>query len=108
PLKKKEIALSVLSSDSLQKKVGEKITLVTNGQEIQKTVTGIYQDVTNGGKTAKAISQPFPQTALWKTIQIQLNQGVEIAEKKTVFEKEISPAKVTDMKEYVHQTIGST
>ncbi|MEH7805574.1 MULTISPECIES: ABC transporter permease [Bacillus] len=108
PLKKKEIALSVLSSDSLQKKVGEKITLVTNGQEIQKTVTGIYQDVTNGGKTAKAISQPFPQTALWKTIQIQLNQGVEIAKKKTVFEKEISPAKVTDMKEYVHQTIGST
>ncbi|XNN69218.1 FtsX-like permease family protein [Bacillus pumilus] len=108
PLKNKEIALSVLSSDSLSKKVGEKITLVTNGQEIQKTVTGIYQDVTNGGKTAKAISQPFPQLALWKTIQIQLNQGVEIAEKKTVFEKEISPAKLTDMKEYIHQTIGST
>ncbi|MGE6855885.1 ABC transporter permease [Bacillus sp. FSL K6-2841] len=108
PLKKKEIALSVLSSDSLQKKIGEKITLVTNGQEIQKTVTGIYQDVTNGGKTAKAITQPFPQSVLWKTIQIQLNQGIEIAEKKTVFEKEISPAKVTDMKEYVHQTIGST
>ncbi|MGG5180147.1 FtsX-like permease family protein [Bacillus sp. MM09(2025)] len=108
PLKKKEIALSVLSSDSLQKKVGEKITLVTNGHEIEKTVTGIYQDVTNGGKTAKAISQPFPQSALWKTIQIQLNQEIEIAEKKTVFEKEISPAKVTDMKEYVHQTIGST
>ncbi|KRU17485.1 MULTISPECIES: FtsX-like permease family protein [Bacillus] len=108
PIKKKEIALSVLSSDSLQKKIGEKITLVTNGQEIQKTVTGIYQDVTNGGKTAKAITQPFPQSVLWKTIQIQLNQGIEIAEKKTVFEKEISPAKVTDMKEYVHQTIGST
>ncbi|PRS42343.1 ABC transporter permease [Bacillus sp. NMCC4] len=108
PLKNKEIALSVLSSDSLQKKVGEKITLVTNGHEIQKTVTGIYQDVTNGGKTAKAISQPFSQSALWKTIQIQLKQGVEIAEKKTVFEKGISPAKVTDMKEYVHQTIGST
>lgn len=108
PLKKKEIALSVLSSVLLQKKVGEKMTLVTNGHEIEKTVTGIYQDVTNGGKTAKAISQPFPQTALWKTIQIKLNQGVEIEEKKTVFEKEISPAKVTDMKEYVHQTIGST
>ncbi|WP_368930923.1 FtsX-like permease family protein [Bacillus pumilus] len=108
PLKKKDIALSVLSSDSLQKKVGEKITLVSNGHEIEKTVTGIYQDVTNGGKTAKAISQPFPQSALWKTIQIQLNQEVEIEEKKTVLEKEISPAKVTDMKEYVHQTIGST
>ncbi len=108
PLKKNDIALSVLSSDSLQKKVGEKITLVSNGHEIEKTVTGIYQDVTNGGKTAKAISQPFPQSALWKTIQIQLNPGVEIEEKKTVLEKEISPAKVTDMKEYVHQTIGST
>lgn len=108
PLKNEEIALSVLNADSLQKKIGERITLVTNGHEIQRTVTGIYQDVTNGGKTAKAISQPFPQTALWQTVQIQLKPGVNIAEKKTVFEKKVSPAKVTDMKEYVHQTIGST
>ena len=71
PLKNDEIALSVLNADSLQKKIGERITLVTNGHETQRTVTGIYQDVTNGGKTAKAISQPFPQSALWKTIQIQ-------------------------------------
>lgn len=108
PVKNEEIALSVLNADSLQKKIGERITLVTNGHEIQRTVTGIYQDVTNGGKTAKAISQPFPQTALWQTIQIQLKPGVNIAEKKTIFEKKVSPAKVTDMKEYVHQTIGST
>ncbi|CAM5237510.1 hypothetical protein BSAF29S_01763 [Bacillus safensis subsp. safensis] len=80
-----------------RKKIGEKIiTLVTNGHEIQRTVTGIYQDVTNGGKTAKAISQPFPQTALWQTVQIQLKPGVNIAEKKKVFEKKVSPAKVTD------------
>ncbi|MEK5337283.1 ABC transporter permease [Bacillus sp. FSL M8-0166] len=108
PLKNEEISLSVLNADSLQKKIGERITLVNNGHEIQRTVTGIYQDVTNGGKTAKAISQPFPQTALWQTIQIQLKPGVNIAEKKTIFEKKVSPAKVTDMKEYVHQTIGST
>lgn len=108
PLKNDEIALSVLNADSLQKKIGERITLVTNGHETQRTVTGIYQDVTNGGKTAKAISQPFPQSALWKTIQIQLKPGVNIAEKKAIFEKKVSPAKVTDMKEYVHQTIGST
>ncbi|KPN14156.1 ABC transporter ATP-binding protein [Bacillus australimaris] len=108
PLKNEEIALSVLNADSLQKKVGEKMTLVTNGLEIQRTVTGIYQDVTNGGKTAKALSQPFPQSALWRTIQIQLKPGVNIAEKKAVFEKKATPAKVTDMKEYVHQTIGST
>ncbi|MDR0124167.1 MULTISPECIES: FtsX-like permease family protein [Bacillus] len=108
PLKDEEIALSVLSADSLQKKVGERITLVTNGHEIQRMVTGIYQDVTNGGKTAKALSQPFPQSVLWKTIQIQLKQGIDIAEKKAAFETSMSPAKVTDMKEYVHQTIGST
>ena len=108
PLKEEEIALSVLSANSLQKKVGEEITLVTNGHEIQRLVTGIYQDVTNGGKTAKALSQPFPQSPLWKTIQIQLKQGIDIAEKKAALETSMSPAKVTAMKEYVHQTIGST
>lgn len=108
PLKKEEIALSVLSADSLQKKIGEKVTLATNGQQVQKMVTGIYQDVTNGGKTAKALSQPFPQSSLWKTIQIQLKQGIDMAGKKAALETNMSPAKVTDMKEYVHQTIGST
>ncbi|MGG2184290.1 ABC transporter permease [Bacillus altitudinis] len=108
PLKEEEIALSVLSADSLQKKIGEKVTLATNGQQIQKMVTGIYQDVTNGGKTAKALSQPFPHSSLWKTIQIQLKQGIDMAEKKAALETNMSPAKVTDMKEYVHQTIGST
>lgn len=108
PLKEEEIALSVLSADSLQKKIGEKVTLSTNGQQVQRLVTGIYQDVTNGGKTAKALSQPFPQASLWKTIQIQLKQGKNIAEKKAAFAANMSPAKVTDMKEYVHQTIGST
>ena len=108
PLNKEEISLSVLSADSLQKEVGERITLVTNGQQIQRTVTGIYQDVTNGGKTAKAISQPISQPVLWKTIQIQLKPGVEMAKKKAVFEKKIPLGKVTDMQEYVDQTIGST
>ncbi|MED1424514.1 ABC transporter permease [Bacillus altitudinis] len=108
PLKEEEIALSVLSADSLQKKIGEKVTLATNGQQIQKMVTGIYQDVTNGGKTAKALSQPFPHSSLWKTIQIQLKQGIDMAEKKAALETNMSPAKVTDMKEYVHQTIGNT
>ncbi|MDR4199829.1 FtsX-like permease family protein [Bacillus altitudinis] len=108
PLKEEEIALSVLSADSLQKKIGEKVTLATNRQQVQKMVTGIYQDVTNGGKTAKALSQPFPHSSLWKTIQIQLKQGIDMAEKKAALETNMSPAKVTDMKEYVHQTIGST
>lgn len=108
PLKEEEIALSVLSADSLQKKIGEKVTLATNGQQVQKMVTGIYQDVTNGGKTAKALSQPFPHSSLWKTIQIQLKQGIDMAEKKAALETNMSPTKVTDMKEYVHQTIGST
>ncbi|KIL25414.1 hypothetical protein B4133_3805 [Bacillus altitudinis] len=108
PLKEEEIALSVLSADSLQKKIGEKVTLATNGQQVQKMVTGIYQDVTNGGKTAKALSQPFPHSSLWKTIQIQLKQGIDMVGKKAALETNMSPAKVTDMKEYVHQTIGST
>lgn len=108
PLKDDDIALSVLSADSLQKKVGEEITLVTKGHEVQRMVKGIYQDVTNGGKTAKALSQPFPQSPLWKTIQIQLKHGTDISRKKEAYEIDISPAKVTDMKEYVQQTLGST
>ncbi|MFB8736307.1 hypothetical protein ACEQPO_29650 [Bacillus sp. SL00103] len=82
PLKKKDIALSVLSSDSLQKKVGEKITLVSNGHEIEKDcdwhLSGCHERWENSKSNITAISAISPL----ENHSNQLNPGVEIEEKK--------------------------
>ena len=51
-----EISLSHAnaSQDGLNKKVGDEVVVKVGGTEKTLKVSGIYQDITNGGKTAKA------------------------------------------------------
>ena len=51
-----EISLSFAnaSKDGLNKKVGDEVVVKVGREEKTLKVTGIYQDITNGGKTAKA------------------------------------------------------
>jgi len=49
-----EIALSDLNAKELNKGVGDSLHLLAAGNETEMRISGIYQDVTNGGRTAKA------------------------------------------------------
>lgn len=49
-----EMALSYLNASELGKEVGDFITVSYRGEELFFTICGIYQDITYGGKTAKA------------------------------------------------------
>jgi putative ABC transport system permease protein len=55
PVAENELALSVMQANEMGKKVGDVVTLIINGRETAVTVCGTYSDVTNGGKTAKAV-----------------------------------------------------
>ena len=55
PSAENEIALSVTNANEMGKKVGDVISVIIAGQEQNLTVCGIYSDITNGGKTAKAV-----------------------------------------------------
>lgn len=48
-----EIALSALNAEKFSADVGDSITIRRDGEETEVTVSGIYQDVTSGGFTAK-------------------------------------------------------
>ena len=56
PDREGEISLSHANAaeDGLNKKVGDEVVVKVGGTEKTLKVSGIYQDVTNGGKTAKA------------------------------------------------------
>ena len=108
PAADNEIALSVVNADELGKKAGDVITLVIDGKTRNLTVCGIYSDVTNGGKTAKAVFTTRSAEIMWSVIYAELSDqsltGVKVAE----YADRYNYAKVSDVAEYVTQTFGST
>lgn len=103
-----EIALSYLNGKELQKQVGDPISLVINGQKQEMAVSGIYQDLTNGGRTAKAVLPADADAALRYEIMLDLKPGVDIREKVAAYASRFPQAKVTDVEGYLGQTFAST
>ncbi|MGD6942734.1 FtsX-like permease family protein [Cytobacillus gottheilii] len=111
PEREGEIALSFANAakDGLNKKVGDEVTVRTGGKERMLTVTGIYQDITNGGKTAKAHSSlgVNEEAVLWYIVSLDLAEGVNIQEKMDYYQNAYSSAQVNDIEEYTQQTLGN-
>jgi putative ABC transport system permease protein len=120
-----EIALSYLNAQDMERDLGDTVTLVNVQEEEAEaggrldrtaepqhplTITGIYQDVTNGGRTAKAV---LPEhiadgDVLWYSVSVDLVPGTDVATKTAEFSAAFAPARVTDIEGYIAQTLGST
>ena len=111
PEREGEISLSYAnaSRDGLDKKVGDEVVVSIAGTEKTLTVSGIYQDVTNGGKTAKAdTSLGINEDAvLWYIVNMDLAPGVDVGSKKDQYQTAYPSAQVNDIKEYTRQTLGN-
>ena len=103
-----ELALSVLYAEELGKEVGDEITLLTDEGEKHLTVCGIYSDITNGGKTAKAAFAPGNQEAALSTVCVNLREQDLLSEKISEYGDTFPYAKVSGIETYVTQTFGQT
>ncbi|SFE91023.1 putative ABC transport system permease protein [Paenibacillus algorifonticola] len=108
PATNDEIALSYLHAKERGKQLGDTLTLIVAGEERVLKLSGIYQDVTNGGKTAKALLPYEAQSVLWYMVSLDVKPGVAIGEKRAEYAAAFHPAKVTFMDDYLSQTLGST
>jgi putative ABC transport system permease protein len=108
PVTENEIALSALLAKDLEKKVGDVIPLVIEGQEKNLTICGIYSDITNGGKTAKAVFADQSADIMWSVISAQLSNKSLVDPKTAEYASKFSFAKVSKIDEYITQTFGAT
>ena len=108
PQQENEIALSNLNASEMEKQLGDSVTLVIDGQEREMVVSGVYQDITNGGRTAKAMLPYNPQSAIWYTVSLDLAPGVSIEEKVAEYAQLFNSARITDTADFVSQTVGNT
>ena len=108
PEREDEIALSSLNASEMEKRVGDTLLLIVDGQEREMTVSGIYQDVTHGGRTAKAVLPYDPDTVLWQAVSLDLTSGSDLDAKVREYSEAFHPARVTDLEGYLGQTLGNT
>ncbi|WP_237981135.1 ABC transporter permease [Bacillus thuringiensis] len=108
PKNENEIAFSYMNANELKKNVGDEIVLFVEGKERVLTISGIYQDVTNGGKTAKASFPYNSENILWYVVNVDIKPTVNLPEKVKEYKHNFSSAKITDTDDYLTQTLGET
>ncbi|MEH6995684.1 ABC transporter permease [Neobacillus drentensis] len=108
PARDDEISFSAINADEMSKKVGDVITLAIEGKEKDLTVTGIYSDVTNGGKTAKAVFIDDSANVMWTIVCVEFSDKSLVDSKVSGYSDKFDFAKTSDIDEFVSQTLGST
>lgn len=75
-------------------------------------VCGIYSDITNGGKTAKAAFLPGGGTSMWSVFYVSLKEGVAREQWLSAWTQVLSEsgisARAVDIQEYVSGTYAQT
>lgn len=108
PRTEDEIALSVMNANELGKKIGDTLVLINEGRENVLKVCGIYSDITNGGKTAKAAFADNNGNAMWYTVYVKLKESSLSTAKAAEYTNQFTFAKVADIDGYIAQTFGPT
>lgn len=108
PEQENEIALSGLKAEDLSKEVGDSLNLQIGDREKTVIVTGIFSDLTNGGKTAKATFETEGLPTIWTLIPLQLKEGVSPAHFIDSYRSKYPFAKFSDTKTYLQQIFGNT
>lgn len=103
-----EITLSEINADELEKEIGDTLTLITGDQRRTMNVVGIYSDITNGGKTAKAGFSDDSEDIMWSVICAELKEPSSLPSVKHEYAAAFGFAKVSGVQEFVDQTFGST
>jgi putative ABC transport system permease protein len=102
-----EIALSNLNSEALGVSVGDTVVAVGEQGGEELTVSGIYQDITNGGKTAKAKNISISGTRLWSVINLQLKSGSDAQRVLEDYRAEFPGIKANRLNDYKSQNLDA-
>lgn len=108
PVREGEVALSYLLSEELGLYPGDVILVKTAKEYVTCIITGIYSDITNGGKTAKLFAK-YPdneENVMWRIAYVTLNDDANREDFTGRYAAK--GAEVTDIVSQVQGTYGPT
>ena len=103
-----ELALSFLNADEQAASVGDTVRLQDGDGRRDVKVVGIYQDITNGGRTAKTAGAVSCGEPIWVTINLDLDSGADTAQFVTDYTGAFEGLRAYSMSDYIGQTLGQT
>lgn len=107
PSAQNHIALSYLLAGELGKEVGDTVNIVSDDQTYRMEVCGIYQDVTSGGKTAKAVFGFEGEASEKYTYQLELSRDIVVQAFADNLKSELgSGYSIKSMDSFLEQTLG--
>ena len=107
PSEENHIALSYLLADELGKEVGDKVNIISDNQTYCMEVCGIYQDVTSGGKTAKAIYDFEGELSEKYSYQLELSNDISVEGFSNNLKSGLeSGYSIKSMDSFLEQTLG--
>ena len=101
-----EISVSSLAADTLGADVGGTITLRGETGSRDVTLVGIYQDMTNGGRTAKGQVVVEGEPIVWRTMLLDAVDGVTPTELAERLSSTYPAVQTIEMVEFADQTLG--
>ncbi len=101
-----EIAISNMYAADFEKSPGDEITLMVDGKEKRLTVCGVYTDITNNGKTAKAVFDAFGGDVLNSSVWVALDDPAGTDSKVEQYKAEFPAARVVGVNEMAAQVFG--
>lgn len=102
-----QIAFSHNQATSLGAGLGDRVTLKSPDGTVELTLVGIYQDITQGGKTAKAFDVTGGK-AHWHTVYLDLADGVDAEAKADALAAAYPGSKALSVAEAGQEGIGAT
>lgn len=107
PEGKNEIAISYLNADKIGKSAGDIIILFFDYKEQEFLISGIYQDVTSGGYTAKSKYDFAGLNAEKYSFSVNLKNNTEAGDKADIWTRILGEGVTVDpMGEFINQTLG--
>lgn len=100
-----QIALSVMNADKFKVAIGDSLPVRQGNQETNVIVSGIYQDVTSGGRTAK-MQGSVSSGAVSYVIYADVIDGTDPARVSQEYGSRFKEASIVPMQEYVTQTLS--
>lgn len=107
PSQDDEIALSTNQAKQLNAAVGDTVKLRASDEVLQLRVTGTYQDITNGGLTAKATFDDATPV-VWQVMYLDVGDEAKIDAIVKELAAEFPTAKVSSIRDFSRQTLGAT
>jgi putative ABC transport system permease protein len=105
PADASEIALSLLALNEVGGEVGGTLPVTVDGEAQDLTIVGSYQDITNGGKTAKSSLSTEGAEVMWYVVGVELVPGTDATEASVAYADQLAPAKVAAIEQWRAQTL---